>query len=119
MRTATRIHLAFIPSVEKVLRGLGTFASVNLHIFSAIGIHSSSVTELLCLIEILEDHHTKVKGVISSPQLAISLIYDVSWRWIQYLNRCVNVSALGVLESPGSIFLFYLKLILVRMDRGS
>ena len=60
LRTATRVRLACIPSAEKALRDLGTFAFVALHLFSAAGQHASAVTDLLRLIKISEELHTKV-----------------------------------------------------------
>ena len=66
------------------------FAFFASHLFSAGGRHSSAVKELLCLIERLEDIHTKVQGIISSPQLSMTLLYDMSKRWSLYLNMCVD-----------------------------
>ena len=71
LRTAARVRLAAIPSAEEALRDLGTFAFVASHLFSAGGRHSSAVAELLRLIERLEELHTKVQGMISSPHLAV------------------------------------------------
>ena len=86
-------RLSTIPSPEEALRDLGTFAFVASHIFSAGGQHSSAVAELLCLIKRLKELHTKVQGIISSPHLSTTLLYNVSRRWILYLKRCVAVLA--------------------------
>ena len=56
----TRVRLAVISSMDKALRNLGTFAVVALHLFSVGGRHSSAITELLRLIDRMEDLHTKV-----------------------------------------------------------
>ena len=64
LRTNTRVCLAVIPSVEEVLQDLGMFAFVALHLFSAGRRHSSAVAELLRLINILEELHTKLQGKI-------------------------------------------------------
>ena len=53
--------------------------------------------------------------MISSPYLATTLIYDVAQRWIQYLNRCVYVSASEVVEAPGVSIPFSLEPILFDM----
>ena len=90
---AARIRLAVIPSADEALRNLGTFAFVASQLFSTGGRHSSAVAELLRLIERLEELHTEVQGMISSPHLVTTLLYDVSRRWSQYLNRCVAASA--------------------------
>ena len=57
VQTSVRVCLATILSVEKALRDLGTFAFIASHLFSAGGRHSSTVTELLRLIEILKELH--------------------------------------------------------------
>ena len=79
LRMAVRVRLAVIPSVAEALRDLGTFAFVTLHLFSAGRRHLSAVVELLRLIERLEELHTEVKGMISSPHLSTTLLYDVRW----------------------------------------
>ena len=89
LRTAARVRLAAIPSAEEAFRDLGTFAFVASHLFSAGGQHSSAIAELLRLIERLEELHTEVQGMISSPHLATTLLFDVSRRWSLYLNWCV------------------------------
>ena len=66
---AARVRLAVIPSADKALRNLGTFAFVNSHLFSAGGCHLSAVAEILRLIERLEELHTEVQGMVSSPRL--------------------------------------------------
>ena len=81
LRTAARFHLAAIPSVDEALRGLSTFVFVALHLFSASGRNSYAVAELLRLITWLEELHTKVQGVISSPHLATTIIFDMSRWW--------------------------------------
>ena len=59
-----------------------------------------------------------MQGVILSPRLSTILLYDVSQWWSQYLNRCVDASSLEVVEAPGASVPFYLKPILVDMERG-
>ena len=71
-----------MPSTEKVLRDLGTFAFIASHLFSAGGCHSSAVVYLLHLIDRLEELHTEVQGIISSSHLATILLCGVSWPWI-------------------------------------
>ena len=93
LRMAARVRLAVIPSADEALCDLGTFAFFALHLFPAGGRHLSAVAELLLLIERLEELHTEVQGIISSPHLATTLLVDVSPRWIQYLNRCVAALA--------------------------
>ena len=93
LQMAARVRLAVIPSADEALRDLGTFTFVASHLFSAGGRHSSAVAELLRLVERLEELHTEVQGMISFPHLATTLLYDVSRRWSQYLNRCMAASA--------------------------
>ena len=97
---------------------MGTFASITLHIFSKGGIYASSVAEILHLINILEEIHTEVQGIITSPHLATTLIFDVSRQWSLYLSRCVVVSLLGYLGAPGAIVPFTLDIILLYMEGG-
>ena len=61
---AVRVRLSLIPSVDKALCDLGTFAFVVLHLFSVGGRHSSFIAKLLRLIESLEEIHTEVQGMI-------------------------------------------------------
>ena len=83
LRMAARVILAVIPSMDKALHDLGTFAFVASHLFSACWCHSSAIANLLRLIERLEDLHTEVQEMISFPQLTTKLLYDVSRQWSQ------------------------------------
>ena len=93
MQVAVRVRLAVIPSVDEAFHDLGTLTFVASHLFSAGGRHSSAVADLLRLIERLEELHTEVQGMISSPHLSTTLLFDVSRQWSQYLYRCVAASA--------------------------
>ena len=115
---ASRVCLAVIRSADKALHYLGTFAFVVLRLFFTGRRHFSAVVELLRLVERLEEIHTEVQGVISSPELSISLLYDVSRRWIQYFNRCMAASSSEVVEAPSSRVSFSLKPILVKLYGG-
>ena len=118
LQTATIVRLAAILSTDEALRDLGTFTFVTLHLFSAGRRQSSDVAELLRLIEKSEETHTEVQGMISSLHPATTIIYDVSWRWILYLNRCVDASALEALEAPGVNIPFTLDPILLKLEGG-
>ena len=83
LRASVRVHLDAIPSTDEVLCDLGMFAFVTSHLLSAVSRHSSVVADILCLVERLEDTHTKVYWIISSPHLSTTLIYDVLRRWSQ------------------------------------
>ena len=73
--------LAVISSMDEALRELGTFAFVASHLFYAGGgQHAAAVAELFRPIEKLEELHIEVQGMITSPHLATTLIYDVLWR---------------------------------------
>ena len=74
LRIAARLRLAVILSADEALCDLGTFAFSASHLFSAGGRHSSTFAELLCLIERLEELHTDVQGMISSPHLSTTLL---------------------------------------------
>ena len=74
---ATRVHLVVILYVGEVLRNLGLFAFVALHLFYESGKQLSAIVELLHLTERLEELHIKVQGTISSPNLATTLLSDV------------------------------------------
>ena len=50
--------------------------------------------------------------------MATTLMYDVSQWWSQYLNSCVDVSTLEVLEVPGDSVVFYLEPIMVDLEGG-
>ena len=56
--------------------------------------------------------------MISYPHLSTILLYDMSRRWIQYLNRCMAASDSEVVEAPGAIIPFSLSPVLVDLERG-
>ena len=59
-----------------------------------------------------------MQGKISPSHLATTILYDVSRRWSQYLNRSVTASCSQVVEALGSRFPFSLKPILVDLEGG-
>ena len=80
LQMVARVRLAVILSVDKAIRNLSTLVFIVSHIFSTGGCHWSGVTELLRLIERMEELHTEVQGMISYPNLATKILYDVSRR---------------------------------------
>ena len=62
--TTVRVCLADILSIDEAVRNLGTFTFVALYLFYAGGQHSLAATDLLRLIERLEELHTKVQGIM-------------------------------------------------------
>ena len=116
--TATRVRLSAIPSVDEALCELGTFAFVDSHLFSAGRRHSSVVVDLLCLITRLEELHTEVQGMILSPDLVTTLLYNFLWRWKLYLNRFVAVLVSEYLDAPGCQVPFYLEPSLADLEEG-
>ena len=68
LQTDAWYHLADIPSLDEAFCDLGTFNFILLHLFSAGVRHAAAVTDLLWIIEILEELHTEVQGVITPPQ---------------------------------------------------
>ena len=93
LRTAARVRLGAIPSTDEALWNFVKFNFVTLNLFSAGRRNSPAVTELLGLIERLEEIHTKAQGIISSHHLARTILYNVSQRWSLYLKRCVPTLA--------------------------
>ena len=89
-----------------------------MHLLSTNGRHSSAITELLRLIEIMEELHTEVQGMISSLHLSTTLLFDVSRQWILYLNRCVAALVLESLDTPGCCAPFPLEPILSALEGG-
>ena len=118
LQTATRFRLAVIPFVCKALRDLGKLAFIPLHMFSTGGRYSPAISELLRFIERLKDLHTEIQVMISYPHLATTIMYDVSWRWIHYLNRCADASSSEVAEASGDRFIFSIDPILVNLEGG-
>ena len=57
--------------------------------------------ELLQYLNETEELHTEVQGMISSPHLATTLLFDVLRWWSLHLNRCVAASASESLYAPG------------------
>ena len=113
-----RVRLTAIPPAEEALCNLGMFAFVALHLLSAGGRHSSAITELLHLIERPEEIHTEVQGMISSLHLATTLLFDISQRWILYLNMCVNVLVSESLDALGCYTPLSVDIILVELEGG-
>ena len=64
----------------------------------------------------LEDLHTKVQGMITSPHLYTTLLYDVFRRWSLYLNKCMGVSSSEVLVATRSMVPFFIKIILLYFE---
>ena len=118
LRTNLRVRLACIPSADKKLRDLGTFAFVASYLFSAAGRHASAVAELLCLIKRLEEIHTKVQGIITTPHLATTFPYNVSRCWSLYLNSCVKASSSKGVGAAGATVPFSLEPILLELEVG-
>ena len=54
--------------------------------------------------------------MVSSPHLAITLLFDVLRRWSQYLNRHVAALALEVEKALGASVPFSLKPILINLE---
>ena len=75
--TSVRFRMAAIPSAEEALLNLGMFDLVVLHLFYMGWRHSSAIADLLRIIEILGEIHTKVHGMISSHHLATTLLFGV------------------------------------------
>ena len=59
-----RVCLAVIPSADKALRNLRIFAFIEPHPFYPGGRHSSAIANILCIIERLEELHTKMQRII-------------------------------------------------------
>ena len=77
LRTDNRVRLESIPSTDEALRDLGTFSFVELHLISAGRFCAAVITYIIRLIEILEDLHSKVQGVITSPNFLRKILYDL------------------------------------------
>ena len=118
LQTTARVRLAAILSADEALCGLGTFAFVASHLFSTGGWHSSAVAELLRLITRLEELHTEVQGMISSPHLATTVLFYMLRRWILYLNRCAAASASESLGATGCWVPFSLEPIMDELEGG-
>ena len=115
LQMAVWVRLAVILSEDEALWNLGTFNFVALQLFSAGGRHSFAFGKLLHLIERLEELLTELQGMISPHHLAMKIIYDVSWRWRQYLNRCVAALASEVVGALGVSVPFSLEPIMVEL----
>ena len=94
LQTASQVRPAVTLSAGEAFFNLGTFAFVELHLFSTRGRRQTeAVKELLCIIERLEELHTKVQGDITSPYISTTFLVDVSRRWYLYPNLCMNASS--------------------------
>ena len=56
--------------------------------------------------------------MISSPDLAMTFLFDMLWRWSLYLNRCVAASALECLDAQGCQVPLSLEPILAELEGG-
>ena len=77
-----------------------------------------AVMELLCIIERLEDIHTKVHGMIKPLHLATKMLFDMLRRWSLYLNRCVTMSSLEDVGAPRTTVPFYVETIFLELEVG-
>ena len=118
LRIAARVRLAIILSADEALCNLGTFAFITSYLFSAGRRHLSAVADLFRIIKRLGGIHPEVQGMISSPHLSTTFLYDMSRQWSHYLNKCMSASDSEVVEAPGGGVLFYLKPILVDLEEG-
>ena len=82
------------------------------------GRHTEAVTEIVRIINRLEELHTEVQEMIKSSHLATTLIYNRPRKWITYLNRCVVASSLEDVEAPSETVPFSLEPILLEMESG-
>ena len=79
-----------LPSDKRSVRGIHSLLA---QLASGVDrISSLERVTLIRLIERLEEIQTKVQGMISSPHLVTTLLYNMSQRWTQNLNRCVTAS---------------------------
>ena len=63
--------------------------------------------EILYLVEILEEIHSEVQGMITSPYLSTTLLYKVSRWWSTYLDRfVVELSSEDVVSHRSTVPLF-------------
>ena len=74
--------------------------------------------ELLQYLNETEELCTEVQGMITSPHLATTVIYDVSRLCSLYLNRCVTASSSEDVGAPGSTVPFLLEPILLELEGG-
>ena len=77
MQTSMGVYIESILSTDEVLSNLGTFTFVALHLFYVGGRNFQAISELLRLIERLEELQTNVQVIITSPRLSMSLLYYV------------------------------------------
>ena len=112
--------MASIPSADAAIPGLVMFVFVALHLFSMGGSHSSAVSELLHLIDRLEEIHTKFQVMVTDPHLATTFLYDMLCQSRLYLNSCVSVlvSVSEALEATGVTVPFTLDPILLKLEGG-
>ena len=60
LRKSARVRLACILSADEALHNLVTVSFVASQLFSVARRHASAVAELLCIVDRLEELHTKV-----------------------------------------------------------
>ena len=102
-----------ILSMDEALCDLGTFSFFASHLLSAAGQHASAVAEILRLLKRLEELHTKVQGMITTPHLPKTFLYDVLRLWSLYLNRCVTALSSEDKGVAGATVPFLLEPILI------
>ena len=86
LRTAARICLEVITSTDEALHDLGIFVFVVYYLLSVGRRHAAAVTDILPIIERLEELHTKMQGMIKSFHFSTTLLFDVFRWWSLYLN---------------------------------
>ena len=59
-----------------------------------------------------------MQSMISSPYLSTTLLFDLSQRWSQYLDRCMAASVSESLDVLGCYVAFLMEPILAELDQG-
>ena len=76
-----------IPATEDTLLNLVTFDLVTLRLFVAVAVYYAALMDLLYLIDSLDEFHTEVQGVITSPLISTTLLFNTSHNF-DHLKTC-------------------------------
>ena len=68
--------------------------------------------------EKLEEIHSEVQEMNTSLHISTTLLYNVSRRWLLYLNRCVTASSSEAVGATGSTVPFLVEPILLKLEGG-
>ena len=101
--------MAVIPTVDNPLCDLVTFSYDMLRLLMGGVRNSMAVTNIIHLIERMEELRTKAKGILTSHLIAKIFLFDIHNHLYQFINRCLTSLTLEYPTATSMVVPFYLE----------